>query len=156
MSWRDRVARSDGDEGIESRLMDTGKVWGERSGWEEWREQHGNIYTTVCKMDSWWEFAAWLRELTLGLCDNLEGWERVGGRSKREGSYVHLWLIHVDVWQNSNQYCNYPSIKNKYIKKNCCLKWLPVPTCDHPPLYKACRFPIFYYKTFLGADHLTN
>ena len=26
------------------------------------------------------------------------GWE-VGMRFKREGTYVYLWLIHVDVWQ---------------------------------------------------------
>ena len=29
------------------------------------------------------------------LCDNLEGWE-MGGRFKREGTYVYLWLIHAD------------------------------------------------------------
>ena len=37
--------------------------------------------------------------------------------TKREGTYVYLWLIHVDVWQKSNQYCkaiiNYLKI-NKY------------------------------------------
>ena len=32
------------------------------------------------------------------------GWE-VGGRVKREGTYVYLWLIHVGVWQKSMQYC---------------------------------------------------
>ena len=32
------------------------------------------------------------------------GWE-VGGRFKTEGIYVYLWLIHVDVWQKSTQYC---------------------------------------------------
>ena len=32
------------------------------------------------------------------------GWE-VGGRFKTEGTYVHLWLIHIDVWQKSTQYC---------------------------------------------------
>ena len=37
------------------------------------------------------------------LCDHLEGWE-VGGRFKREGTYVYLWLIHADVWQKSSQY----------------------------------------------------
>ena len=26
------------------------------------------------------------------------------GKFKREGTYVHLWLIHVDVWQKSNKY----------------------------------------------------
>ena len=31
-------------------------------------------------------------------------WE-VGGEFKREGTYVYLWLIRVDVWQKSTQYC---------------------------------------------------
>ena len=44
------------------------------------------------------------------------GWE-VTGRLRREGTYVYLWLIHVDVWQKPTQYCNYPSIKNK-LRKN--------------------------------------
>ena len=29
----------------------------------------------------------------------------MGGRFKREGTYVYLWLIHVDVWQKPVQYC---------------------------------------------------
>ena len=35
------------------------------------------------------------RVLSLGLCDDLGGWdgERVGGRSKKEGMYVYIWLI---------------------------------------------------------------
>ena len=32
------------------------------------------------------------------------GWE-VGRRFKREGTYVYLWLIHVDVRQRPIQYC---------------------------------------------------
>ena len=32
------------------------------------------------------------------------GWE-VGGGSKREGTYVYIWLIHVDAWQKPTQYC---------------------------------------------------
>ena len=32
------------------------------------------------------------------------GWE-VEERFKREGTYVHLWLIHDDVWQKPTQYC---------------------------------------------------
>ena len=31
------------------------------------------------------------------------GWE-VGGRFKRERTYIYLWLIHVNVWQNPAQY----------------------------------------------------
>ena len=33
-----------------------------------------------------------------------KGWE-VGRRIKREGTYVYLWLIHVDIWQRPTQYC---------------------------------------------------
>ena len=29
----------------------------------------------------------------------------MGGRFKREGTHIYLWLIHVDVWQKSTQYC---------------------------------------------------
>ena len=41
------------------------------------------------------------------LCDNLEGWHGDGGRRsvRREGTYVYLWLVHVDVWQKPSQYC---------------------------------------------------
>ena len=44
------------------------------------------------------------RDLSLVLCDNLVGWE-VGGKFKRKGTCVYLWLIHVDVWQKPTQYC---------------------------------------------------
>jgi len=45
------------------------------------------------------EFAVWLRKLKQRLCINLEGWggREMGGRFKREGIYVYLWLIHVEV-----------------------------------------------------------
>ena len=43
----------------------------------------------------------------LVLCDNIKGWDGMGsGRSlKREGTYIYLWLIHVDIWQKPTQYC---------------------------------------------------
>ena len=56
-----------------------------RRGWDEWRGRE-NIYTTIRKIDSQWEFAVWLRELKLGLFDNLEGWDVLGGgREVHEG-----------------------------------------------------------------------
>ena len=62
-----------------------------------------------------WKFAAWLSELKPGLCDTLEGCDGMGREreTQREGTYVYLWLIHVDVWQKPTQYCNYPSTENK-------------------------------------------
>ena len=52
-------------------------------------------YITTCKIDSQQEFAVWLRKLKQGLCINLE--REMGGSFKREGIYVYLWLIHVEV-----------------------------------------------------------
>ena len=35
-------------------------------------------HITICKIDSQWEFAVWLRKLKQGLCINLEGWDGEG------------------------------------------------------------------------------
>ena len=75
-----------------------------RGGEEEEGELYGEnnieVYNTICKIDSQWEFAVWLRELKPGLCNNLKGWdgEWSWGKVQREGAYVYLWLIHFDVW----------------------------------------------------------
>ena len=57
-------------------------------------------YITICKIDSQWEFAVWLRKIKQGLSINLEGWD--GEENRRENQkgreiYVYLWLIHVEV-----------------------------------------------------------
>ena len=80
---------------------------GERGGEGElYRKSNVETYITICKIDSQWEFAVWLRKLKQGLCINLVGWDGVadgrdrkkdGRRFKREGTYVYLWLIHVEV-----------------------------------------------------------
>ena len=49
-------------------------------------ESNKEIYNIICKIESQWEFAIWLRELKQGLCDNLEGWDEEGdGREAWEG-----------------------------------------------------------------------
>ena len=30
---------------------------------------------------------------------------KVGGRFEREGTYIYLWPVHVDVWQKPTQFC---------------------------------------------------
>ena len=40
------------------------------------------------------------------------GWE-MAKRLKREGTNVHLWLFHVDVWQRPTQYCKASILKLK-------------------------------------------
>ena len=56
-------------------------------------------YITICKIDSQWEFAVWLRKLKQGPWLNLEGWngEGDGRRSKREGMYICI-CIYVYVY----------------------------------------------------------
>ena len=45
-------------------------------------ESDMETYIAVCKTDSQWEFAVWLRKLKQGLCISLEGW---GGKGEGEG-----------------------------------------------------------------------
>ena len=42
-------------------------------------------------------------------------WEEV---FRSEGTYVYLWLIHVDVWQNPTQYCKAIILQLKKKEKN--------------------------------------
>ena len=43
-------------------------------------------YITICKIDSQWEIAVWLRKLKQGLYINLEGWDGAGeGREVQKG-----------------------------------------------------------------------
>ena len=42
----------------------------------------------------------------------------MGGRFKREGIYVYLWLIHVDVWQKPTKFCKLIILQLKNNKTN--------------------------------------
>ena len=47
------------------------------------------IYITICKIDSPWEFAVWPRKLKQGLYINLEGWDGEGdGREVQKGGVI--------------------------------------------------------------------
>ena len=45
------------------------------------------------------------------------GW-KVGGRFRRKGTCVYLWLIHTDVWQKPTQYCKTIILQLKINLKN--------------------------------------
>ena len=70
-----------GDTDIENRLVDLERGVGRKERVDV-RRDNMESYTTVCKVESQWEFAVWLSKLKLGLCDNLAGWEREGRRGK--------------------------------------------------------------------------
>ena len=79
----------------ENRPMDTGV--GEEGVGEVYGESNMETYITMCKIDSQWEFALWLRKLKQGLCDNLEGWDGEGdGREVWEGG--NMSVLMADAW----------------------------------------------------------
>ena len=43
-------------------------------------------------MDGSWEAAAEHREISLVLCDDLEGWDREGGREAQEGGDMGIYV----------------------------------------------------------------
>ena len=69
---------------------------GGRRGWNELREQHWNIYTTIYKIDSQWEFATWFRELkprTLWQPREMRwGGQWEGGSRGRWHMYTYGWF----------------------------------------------------------------
>ena len=54
---------------------------------EMYGKSNMETYITICKIDSQWEFAVWLRKLRQGICINLQGWsgERDGRKLQKEG-----------------------------------------------------------------------
>jgi len=93
--WRIYLQGNNGETDIESRLTDMGR--GEKR--DLYGKSNVETYISICKIDSQQEFAVGLRKLKQGLCINLKGWDgrEMGGRFKRVGIYVYLWLIHVEV-----------------------------------------------------------
>ena len=63
------------------------------------------------------ESSAWCSVTTSGVGWGGMGWE-VGGRFKKEGTCVYLWLIHVDVWQRLTQYCKAITLQLKINNNN--------------------------------------
>ena len=62
---------------------------------------------SISKTDNQYKFDAWGRARKLMFWDNPEG---LGGKGVEKriqdgGIHVHLWLIHVDLWQKQLQYC---------------------------------------------------
>ena len=87
-----------------------------------WRE-YIEIYNTMCKIDSQWEFAAWLGNSNRG---SKIGWSvgrEMRGRSRRQGTWVYLWLI-LDVWQKTTKFCkaiilHLKKKKSMFVKQKC-------------------------------------
>ena len=67
-----------------------------------------NFFSTICKIDSQREFAVCFRKFQTGALYQPRGLgigKEMGGRFKREGRYVHIWLIHVEVSEKTTKFC---------------------------------------------------
>ena len=98
--WWAYLQGSNGDAKIENRLMDTE---GKGEGGKNWT---GSTEALTLPHVKWRASGNLLYDGGSSnpvLCDNLQGWDGMGGKFKREGTYV--WLIHADVWQKPTQYC---------------------------------------------------
>ena len=68
-------------------------------------KSHMKTYITICKLDSQWELAVWLRKLKQGLCTNLEEWDGVGdGREVQKGGDIRIPMADscLGVTENNN------------------------------------------------------
>ena len=69
--------------------MDMGRG-GERGGeGEMYGKSDMETYITICKIDSQWKFAVWLRKLKQGLCINLEVCDGEGDSKGRRYMYAY-------------------------------------------------------------------
>ena len=103
-----------GESGMETYILPYGSLaccspWGHK--------ESDTTELTDVKIHSQGEFAVWCREHP-GLCDNLEGWDGVGGgREAQEGGDVCIpmadscWCVAEN---NTTLYSNHPPIKNKF------------------------------------------
>ena len=64
-----------------------------------YRDSNMETYIAICKIDSQHNLLCGSGNSKQGLCINLEGWDGKGNGGKfiREGMYVYLWLILVEV-----------------------------------------------------------
>ena len=62
-------------------------------------ESNMETYITIYKIDSQREFAVWLRNSNRGSVSSWRGrmGRKMGRKFKREGIYVYLWLINIEV-----------------------------------------------------------
>ena len=50
-------------------------------------------YITICKIDSQWKFAVWLKKLKQWVCINLVGWDGEGiGREVQKGGDICMLM----------------------------------------------------------------
>ena len=75
---------------------------GKGRGWDDLGEWHWNMYSIIYETNCQFRFNAWYWMLGAGALRRPREMVRGGRREEGLGwgTRVHLWRIHVDVWQN--------------------------------------------------------
>ena len=68
--------------------------------------------------------------------------KEVGGSFKSEGTYVNLWMIHVDAWQKATQFCKATFFQLKNNLKNIKKKSRNITFPANVHIVKAVIFPV--------------
>ena len=105
--WWTYLQGSNGDTDLENTFIDLG-VGVEGEGGTN-GESSVETYITIWKIDSKWELlcdTGSSTQCSVEWCPRGVGWGgKWEGGFRREGTYVYLWLTHVDVWQTPTRYC---------------------------------------------------
>ena len=114
-------------------------------------EMHGDsnveTFITICKIDSKWEFAVWLR-----LCNNLGGWKRKGDkREVQEGGDNYYWFKLI--FGRNLQTKFYKAIILQLKEINKIFKMIKINTYPSKILQKNCRGRKNLKFILLGHHH---
>jgi len=109
-------------------------------------------YITICKIDSQWEFADWLRKLKQGLCINLDWWDWEGDRRKfQKGGDTCIPMadsLEGMMLKLKLQYFGHLMRRVDSLEKTLMLGGI-VPFCKQQPMIEGrCFATIFFMKNF--------
>ena len=87
----------------------------------------------------------------LYVCGDLDGWDReVGGRSKRNGIYVYIYLVHFVVQQKPIQHCR--AAKLQFLKKQ--ISYVMLICSLYPKIQPTGRSILIYNLIKIGLFYL--
>ena len=116
--WYTYSQGSSGDADIGNRYADMAGGRRGRTNRERTNEESGmETHTPYGKQPASGDLL-WHGELSPVLWDNLQGWDGDGREVQEQGTYVHLWLMLVDIWQKPAQYCKAIIFQYNFFKDN--------------------------------------
>ena len=119
---------------------------GRRWGWDDFREQHRNMYIIKCETDRQPRLDAWDKCSGLVHWEDPEGWDGEGvGRGDQDGDTCTPMADSCQCMAKPLQYCNQPPIKINKLKKNCSRTFWSI----YMPLYRTGKVRVLVAQSCL-------